>query len=93
MRGLLWTSRIVLFLLLFAFAIKNTDPVGVHFFLDATWHAPLIIVVLASFAGGAGLAVLFLLGTLLGQRRELARLQRELDEARTSVASDPLNRV
>lgn len=93
MRGLLWTSRIVLFLLLFAFAIKNTDPVGVHVFLDATWHAPLIIVVLASFAGGAGLAVLFLLGTLLGQRRELARLQRELNEARTSVASDPLHRV
>jgi len=93
MRGLLWTSRIVLFLLLFAFAIKNTDPVGVHFFLDATWHAPLIIVVPASLAGGAGLAVLFLLSTLLGQRRELVRLQRELDAARTSVAGDPLRRV
>jgi hypothetical protein len=47
-------------------------------FLMPLWHAPLVIVVLAFFAGGAGLAVLFLLGTLLGQRRELARLQREL---------------
>lgn len=33
MRVLSWAARIILFLYLFAFAIKNTDPVGVRFFL------------------------------------------------------------
>ena len=46
MRALLWASRIVLFLFLFAFAIKNTEPVGVRFLLDTVWQAPLVIVLL-----------------------------------------------
>ena len=86
MRSLLWFLRALLFLVILAFAIKNTDPVGVRLFLDTVWHAPLVIILLAFFAAGAAFAVLSLLGTLFGQRREVARLRRELRLVRTAVA-------
>jgi lipopolysaccharide assembly protein A len=79
MRALLWICRIFIFLFLLAFALKNTDPVSVRFFFDSAWQAPLIIIVLAFFAGGALLGVLSLLGTLFGLRREVSRLKREID--------------
>ena len=85
MRALLWASRIFIFLFLFAFAIKNTDPVSVRFFFDAAWQAPLVIVVLAFFAGGAALGALSLLGTIFGLRREATRLRRELKQAHAVV--------
>jgi putative membrane protein len=87
MRALLWGCRIFIFLFLFAFALKNTDPVSVRFFLDTAWQAPLIIIVLAFFAGGAALGVLSLLGTVFGLRREVSRLQREakLEKQQTSA--------
>ena len=51
MRVVLWCCRIFIFLFLLAFALKNTEPVSVSFFFETSWHAPLIIVVLAFFAG------------------------------------------
>jgi uncharacterized integral membrane protein len=77
MRALIWGCRIFIFLFLLAFALKNSDAVSVRFFFDTAWQAPLIIVVLAFFAGGAVLGVLSLLGTVLGLRREVSRLKRE----------------
>ena len=76
MRVVLWCCRIFIFIFLLAFALNNTDPVSVSFFFDTSWQAPLIIVVLAFFAGGVALGVLALLGTIFGLRRELARLKR-----------------
>ena len=86
MRALLWASRIFIFLFAFAFAIKNTDPVSVRFFFDAAWQAPLVIVVLAFFAGGALLGALSLLGTIFGLRREATRLRRDLKQAQAAMA-------
>ena len=88
MRALLWASRIFIFLFLFAFAIKNTDPVSVRFFFDAAWQAPLVIVVLAFFAGGALLGALSLLGTIFGLRREATRLRRELKQLQAAAANN-----
>ncbi len=76
MRALLWGCRIFIFLFLLAFALKNTGPVSVHFFMDTAWQAPMIIIVLAFFAGGAVLGVLSLLGTVFSLRREVSRLKR-----------------
>ena len=87
MRALLWGCRIFIFLFLFAFALKNTDPVSVRFLLDTAWQAPLIIIVLAFFAGGAALGVLSLLGTVFGLRREVSRLQREAKTAKQATGS------
>lgn len=76
MRLVLWSLRILVFLCLLLFALKNTDPVSIRFFFDSAWHAPLIIIVLAFFAGGVLLGVLSLIGTVFSLRRELARLRR-----------------
>ena len=76
MRALMWGCRIFIFLFLLAFALKNSDPVSVRFFFDSAWQAPLIIIVLAFFAGGAALGALSLLGTVFGLRREVSRLKR-----------------
>ena len=78
MRALLWGCRIFIFLFLLAFALKNTEPVSVRFFFETAWQAPMIIILLAFFAGGAALGVLSLLGTIFGLRREIARLKREM---------------
>ena len=77
MRILLWGFRILFFLFLLAFALKNTNPVDVYFFFDAAWQAPMIIVALAFFAAGALLGILSPLGTVFGLRREISRLKRE----------------
>ena len=79
MRAVLWACRIVIFLFLLVFALKNADPVSVRFFFDSTWQAPLIIIVLAFFAAGVALGVLSLLGTVFGLRREVSRLKREAE--------------
>ena len=88
MRILLWGCRFFIFLFLFAFALKNTDPVSVRFFLDTAWQAPLIIIVLAFFAGGAALGVLSLLGTVFGLRREVSRLQREAKQEKQQTSAN-----
>lgn len=86
MRAVLWGCRIVVFLFLLAFALQNTEPVNVRLFFDAGWQAPLVIVLLAFFVGGAALGVMSLLGTVLGQRREISRLKRLMPTS--SEASD-----
>ncbi len=91
MRALLWSFRIFIFLFLLAFALKNTDPVSVYFFFDTAWEAPLIIIVLAFFAGGAALGLLALLGSVFGLRREVSRLKRELRSSTNADKSPFLN--
>lgn len=88
MRYLRWILRSVLFLLLLGFAIKNTDPVVVRYFLGWEWRAPLTLVLLIFFAGGAGLGALAGVGWLYNQRRELLQLRREL-RARQPVVEPP----
>jgi len=77
-RALAWTLRIVMFLALFLFALKNTDTVTLRLYFEQVWQAPLILVLLVFFAGGAALGVLATLATVFRQRREIAKLRREL---------------
>ncbi len=78
MTALTWAIRLVIFAFLLVFAVQNTDPVSLNFMLGQTWQAPLVIVLLAFFGGGAVLGVLSLLGVIYRQRREISRLKREL---------------
>jgi len=77
MRVLAWMLRIILFLALFLFALKNTDSVSLRLYFDQVWQAPLILVLLVFFAAGAAMGVLATLATVFRQRREIGRLQRE----------------
>ena len=79
MRILTWAIRVALFVLLLAFAAKNTDPVTLRFYFDLAWQAPLVAVLLAFFIAGAAFGLLAMLGTWFAQRREIARLRRAED--------------
>jgi uncharacterized integral membrane protein len=77
-RVLAWSLRVILFLALFLLALKNTDTVSLRLYFDQVWQAPLILVLLVFFAAGAAMGVLATLATVFRQRRDIARLQREL---------------
>jgi uncharacterized integral membrane protein len=89
MRVLAWILRIVLFLALFLLALKNTDSVSLNLYFEQVWQAPLILVLLVFFAIGAAMGVLATLATLFRQRREIARLQRELRKRPREEAAAP----
>jgi uncharacterized integral membrane protein len=90
MRIFTWTVRIALFVLLLAFAARNTAPVTLRFWFDLDWQAPLVLVLLAFFAAGALLGVGAALGAMLRQRREILRLRRESRARPAAGAASPL---
>jgi len=69
----------VVFVLLVALAAKNADPVTLRFYFDLALQAPLVLVLFGFFAAGALFGMLALIGTLLRQRREIARLGKQAD--------------
>jgi uncharacterized integral membrane protein len=78
MRMLVWIVRLALFLLILGFAVKNTEPVRMRFYLGAEWEAPLIVVMLVVFVVGAAAGVAASLGHLFRQRRELVQARKQL---------------
>jgi len=73
MRVILWALRVFIFFTLFAFALNNEQPVVVHWFFGAQWTAPMVIVVLAAFAGGAAIGVLAMVPSWWRHRRVARR--------------------
>jgi putative membrane protein len=80
MRYVLWAVRILVFIAVLSFAVKNSDPVTVRYYLGTEWQAPMIFVLLIAFCAGAACGILACLGQLFRQRREIARLRRALPE-------------
>jgi putative membrane protein len=90
MRILTWAIRIALFVLLLAFAARNTEPVTLRFYFDLVWKAPLIAILLAFFVAGVVLGLMAVLGTVFSQRREIARLEKkQMPEGRNPMADQP----
>jgi len=46
MRLLIWLLRAFVFFALFAFALNNQHEAVVHFFFDAQWQAPMVLLLL-----------------------------------------------
>ena len=79
MRYLVWILRLVVFIVVLMFALKNTEPVNVRFFADhVVTSVPLIVVMLAVFVLGVVAGLLVTAPSMLRRRREAARLRREL---------------
>jgi lipopolysaccharide assembly protein A len=76
MRVVTWTIRVLVFLLLIAFAAKNVEPVTLRFYFDLSLHTPLVLALFGFFALGALFGVLALLTTVLRLRREISVLKR-----------------
>ncbi|SOZ15475.1 conserved hypothetical protein; putative TRANSMEMBRANE PROTEIN [Cupriavidus taiwanensis] len=82
-----WIVRIVVFVLLFVLALRNTAEASLQLFFNAVWHAPLILILFAAFALGAVAALASVAPGLMRQRVELARLRRAAADARASTAA------
>ena len=89
MTALTWAVRLIIFSFLLLFAVRNTQPTMLRFVLDYVWEAPLVIILLAFFSGGAILGVLSLVGVIYRQRREIARLKRQAAKAQLPPPPEP----
>ena len=78
MRYLNWLLRAALFIVLLGFAVKNDQPVTLRYFFGYEWQSSLVIVLLIFFAAGTAISVLAMLASVLRQRREIARLKRDI---------------
>ena len=78
MRIVAWTIRVLVFLLLVAFAAKNVEPVTLRFFFDLALQTPLVLALFAFFALGALFGMLALVGTVLRLRREISLLKKSM---------------
>ena len=88
MRYLIWALRLLVFIVVLLFALKNTHPVAVNFYGDyAVQDVPLIVVMLSVFVLGAVFGLLLTVPAAMRRRREAARLRREVE--RLQAASLP----
>ena len=69
MRALNWLLRAFIFFTLFAFALNNQQEVRVHWFFGFEWHAPMVIILVATFAAGCAVGVLAMVPRWWRQRR------------------------
>lgn len=74
MKYLLWLLKAAIFFTLFAFALNNQHDATVYFFFGASWRAPLVLVVLAAFAGGLVVGALGMLPGWWKHRSAAAQL-------------------
>lgn len=79
MRYLSWIGGTVVFLLALGFAIKNTEPVLLNFYLGYQVRVPLSLLIFLFLIIGMILGVTAGLVLLYRQRREIVFLKRELD--------------
>ena|SRR5699024_1744003 len=90
MRYLTWILRLLAFVVILLFALKNTDPVVVRFFADyAVTGVPLIVVMLVMVIVGTVLGWLITLPSVLRHRREAARLKRDNGQLQQRLDTSP----
>jgi putative membrane protein len=88
MRYLVWVLRLLVFIVLLMFALKNTGTVAVRFYADYVLQdVPLIVVMLVAFVVGAVFGLLLTVPAAMRRRREAIRLRRELDRVQAASAS------
>ncbi len=69
MRFLVLLASGLVFCLLFAFALNNQQLVVVNWLFGASWHAPMVMIVLAAFTAGCAVGVLAMVPDWWRQRR------------------------
>lgn len=78
--------KLLVFLLVLGFALKNSHSVTFHSYLDYVWEAPLIVMLGLAFVLGALTGVLALLPTLF-------RLRREATKRPQAAETDPASEI
>jgi len=80
MRYISWLFQMLVFIVLLSFALKNGQPVTLHYFFGYEWQSSLVIALLLFFTVGVALGILATLSIWFRQRREIARLKREISD-------------
>ncbi len=75
MRILIWAIRAALFFVLFAFALNNQHVVVLHWFFGVATQAPMVLVVLVTFAAGCAAGVVAMLPGWWRQHRRTRALE------------------
>ena len=68
-----WVLKAAIFFTLFAFALNNQHDATVHFFFGTQWRAPLVLIVLSTFAVGVAVGVLGMVPRWWKQRSAATR--------------------
>ena len=76
-----WLLRVVLFIILLGFAVKNDQPVVLRYFFGYEWQSSLVLVLLIFFAAGVALGLFSALSKIFFLRREITRLKGELNNS------------
>jgi uncharacterized integral membrane protein len=76
---------VVLFVLFFGFALKNTQEVDLHLFLNYELRGPLVLMLLVFFVAGAVLGVLALTPTVFRHRRESSKQKTTIQSLQISA--------
>ncbi|HVL77637.1 MAG TPA: LapA family protein [Noviherbaspirillum sp.] len=69
---------VLLFLVFFGFALKNTQDVALEFFWGYELRGPLVLLLLGFFVAGAALGILAMLPTVFRHRRDLSQHKQRL---------------
>jgi lipopolysaccharide assembly protein A len=85
MRIFVWLVRAAIFFTLFAFALNNRDEAGIRWFFGQEWRAPMVFIVLGSFALGCAFGVFAMVPSWWRHRR-VARRHADRIDASTDVA-------
>ena len=80
MQPVIWVVRFLVVVILVWFAVKNAHEVELRGFLDQTWKAPLVFVLLIVFVTGVIIGLLAWIPTVVRQRREIQKLRREAQQ-------------
>ena len=78
MRWIVWAIRLLIFVIVLAFAIKNTAPVRIQLFFGWEWDLPLVVLLLIVFIIGAMIGVVSTMGNIWRSSREISRLKRQV---------------
>ena len=87
MKYLLWLLKAAIFFTLFAFALNNQQDATVNFFFGTRWQAPMVLVVLAAFAGGVAIGVLGMVPRWWQHRSAAKKAREQARQAPTDAAA------
>ena len=83
-----WLLKAAIFFTLFAFALNNQGDVTIHFFFGTRWTAPMVLVVLITFAAGVAIGVLGMVPRWWRHRKAAKQARHQAANALATVAAE-----
>lgn len=93
MRILVWSLRLLVFVLLLVLAVYNVQPVSFHFFADMVWEVPLMVMLLVAFVMGAFSMGVVMVVRVLRLQRQLSQTQKQLEHSLLTQRTEAPSRL